>query len=248
MSLALTFARPWSPGTVPVCTAPYSASRGATLCCSSFGAAPAVLGWWWVCGLFWSLLGGMCSCVQLSHVLWVLTVVWSCAAFFLLLLASSSDAFDCLCACIPALHVNERHPSLYPLSAWTGYPLFTLFIPVWPTCRSWATPERPISAEWKWGLCGCFVLLSVWDLAGLCCFMADGWEWKWGECREEAESKHFFFLFTTHLPKASFKLDVKENKRQSPCRNEITPCLIFSLESTVWVHRERGCSVYCSGI
>lgn len=50
----------------------------------------------------------------------------------------------------------------------------------------------------------------------------------------------FFFPFTMHLPKASFKLDVKENKGQSPSRNEITPCLIFSLENTVWVLREAA--------
>lgn len=38
---------------------------------------------------------------------------------------------------------------------------------------------------------------------------------------------NFFFFFTAHLPKASFELDVKKNKRQSPCRNEINPMSDF---------------------
>lgn len=97
------------------------------------------------------------------------------------------------------------------------------------------------------GCVGAFVLLSVWDLAELCCFMADGWEWRRGECREEAESKHDLFPLSI-CQKHPFSWTQRKIKGRVLAGMKLTPCLIFSRESSMSVLGERGCSVYCSGI
>lgn len=48
-----------------------------------------------------------------------------------------------------------------------------------------------------------------------------------GSAGRKQRANIIFLFFTTHLPKASLELDVKKNKRQSPCRNEINPVSNF---------------------